>query len=71
MQGMIGPLLQMLMMSVKAFSWNVRGLNNDDSQKQVMDLIRSSNFSFCGLLETKVKKKNLLKICSKVLGNWE
>ncbi|PWA98655.1 hypothetical protein CTI12_AA001400 [Artemisia annua] len=58
-------------MNVKAFSWNVRGLNNDDSQKQVMDLIRSSNLSFCGLLETRVKKNNLLKICSKVLGSWE
>ncbi|PWA47512.1 RNA-directed DNA polymerase, eukaryota, Reverse transcriptase zinc-binding domain protein [Artemisia annua] len=54
-----------------AFAWNVRGLGNEVSQKQVIDLLREGGFSFCGLLETRVKKKNLSKICSKVLGNWD
>ncbi|GJX73580.1 reverse transcriptase domain-containing protein [Tanacetum coccineum] len=50
---------------------NGHGLNNDLSQKQVMDLLRGGNFSFCRLLETKVKKKKLMKVYSKVLGTWE
>lgn len=68
---MMGFKFQTLLMNLKAFSWNVRGLNNDPSQKQVIDLLRDGNFSFCGLLETKVKKKNLSKVCSKILGRWE
>ncbi|PWA73621.1 hypothetical protein CTI12_AA263590 [Artemisia annua] len=46
------------------------GLNNDPNQKQVTDLLSDGSYSFCGLLETKVKKKNLIKIFSKVLGRW-
>lgn len=58
-------------MNLKAFAWNVRGLNNDVNQKQFVELLRDGGFSFCGLLETKVKKKNLNKVCSKVLGSWD
>ncbi|GJR13403.1 putative RNA-directed DNA polymerase [Tanacetum coccineum] len=47
------------------------GLGNEASQKQIMDLLREGCFSFCGLLETRVKKKNLVKICSKVLRGWD
>ncbi|GKB62983.1 putative RNA-directed DNA polymerase [Tanacetum coccineum] len=36
-----------------------------------MDLLRGENFSLCGLLETKVKKRKLLRVCSKVLSGWE
>ena len=57
-------------MIFKAFSWNVRGLNNSPNQKQVIDFINEGWYSLCGLLETKVKKKNLTKRCSAVLGNW-
>ncbi|GKE36473.1 hypothetical protein Tco_1459878, partial [Tanacetum coccineum] len=28
-------------------------------------------YSFCGILETRVKKHKLNKICSKVFGNWD
>nr|GEX64048.1 hypothetical protein [Tanacetum cinerariifolium] len=28
-------------------------------------------YSFCGLLETHVKKKNLFRICNRVLGRWD
>ncbi|GKA11998.1 RNA-directed DNA polymerase, eukaryota, reverse transcriptase zinc-binding domain protein [Tanacetum coccineum] len=38
--------------------------------KQVIDLIREGGYNFCRLLETRVKKNKLSKICSKVLGNW-
>ncbi|PWA85990.1 RNA-directed DNA polymerase, eukaryota, Reverse transcriptase zinc-binding domain protein [Artemisia annua] len=53
------------------FAWNIRGLNNDLNQKQVIDMLRNGDYCFCALLETKLKKKKLSKVCSKVLGNWE
>nr|GEY84353.1 hypothetical protein [Tanacetum cinerariifolium] len=53
------------------FAWNVRGLNNTPNQDQVIQLLREDNFSLCGLLETHVKKKNLSRICNRVLGNWD
>jgi hypothetical protein len=58
-------------MNLKSFAWNVRGLGNEPSQKQVVDLIRDGGFSFCGLLETRVKKHKLSRICSKVFGRWD
>lgn len=58
-------------MNLKSFAWNVRGLGNEPSQKQVIDLIREGGFSFCGLLETRVKKNKLTRICSKVFGAWD
>ncbi|GJW24413.1 RNA-directed DNA polymerase, eukaryota, reverse transcriptase zinc-binding domain protein, partial [Tanacetum coccineum] len=38
---------------------------------QVIQLLREDAYSLCGLLETHVKKKNLNRICKRVLGNWE
>lgn len=70
-QWILGQLLNLLLMNLKAFAWNVRGLNNDLNQRQVIDLLRDGGFSFCALLETKLKKKKLSRICSKVLGRWE
>ncbi|GJW33357.1 putative RNA-directed DNA polymerase [Tanacetum coccineum] len=47
------------------------GLNNTLNQDQVIQLLREDSYSFCGLLETHVKKKNLNRICNRILGNWE
>ncbi|GJR88455.1 putative RNA-directed DNA polymerase [Tanacetum coccineum] len=47
------------------------GLNNDLNQNQAIDMIRNGGFSICALLETKLKKKKLSRICSKVLGRWD
>ncbi|GJZ25328.1 RNA-directed DNA polymerase, eukaryota, reverse transcriptase zinc-binding domain protein [Tanacetum coccineum] len=33
--------------------------------------VSNDNYGLCGLLETHVKKKNLAKICNRVLGNWD
>ncbi|GKB50778.1 putative RNA-directed DNA polymerase, eukaryota, reverse transcriptase zinc-binding domain protein [Tanacetum coccineum] len=55
----------------KAFSWNVRGFNNSQNRNQVINLLQEGNFCLCGLLETKVKKRNLVRICSTVLGPWQ
>ncbi|GKB12254.1 putative reverse transcriptase domain-containing protein, partial [Tanacetum coccineum] len=44
-------------------------LVNDSAKAH--DLLREDAYSLCGLLETHVKKKNLNRICKRVLGNWE
>lgn len=53
-------------MTFKAFSWNVRGLNNTTSKDQVMHLLNEGGYSLCGLLETHVKKRKLAKTCRHV-----
>ncbi|GJY40434.1 hypothetical protein Tco_0427704, partial [Tanacetum coccineum] len=35
------------------------------------DVYNEDNYSFCSLLETHVKKKNLSRVCNRVLGNWD
>nr|GFB59767.1 hypothetical protein [Tanacetum cinerariifolium] len=48
----------------------MRGLNNVPNQDQVIQLLHEDKYSFCGLLETHVKERNLPRICNRVLGNW-
>ncbi|GKA97932.1 RNA-directed DNA polymerase, eukaryota, reverse transcriptase zinc-binding domain protein [Tanacetum coccineum] len=63
-------VMQILFPMINLFSWNTKGLNNSTNQNQVIDLLHEGNYSICALLETKVKKKNLNRVCSNVLGNW-
>ena len=51
-------------------SWNVRGLNKRSHQKKVINLIKVNKFNFIGLLETKVKAANFVKVTKKVNKNW-
>nr|GFB63275.1 RNA-directed DNA polymerase, eukaryota, reverse transcriptase zinc-binding domain protein [Tanacetum cinerariifolium] len=62
--------VMMFPMVFKGFAWNIRGLNNVHNQDQVIQLLREDKYSFCGLLETHVKERNLPRICNLVLGNW-
>nr|GEW78997.1 hypothetical protein [Tanacetum cinerariifolium] len=55
----------------EGFAWNVRGLNSIPNQNQVIQLLWEDNYSFRGLLKTHVKKKNLSRICNRVLGRWD
>nr|GFA01220.1 hypothetical protein [Tanacetum cinerariifolium] len=55
----------------RTFAWNVRGLNNTPNQDKVIQILREDDFSLCGLLETHVKKKDLFRICNRVLRNWD
>ncbi|GKB93010.1 RNA-directed DNA polymerase, eukaryota, reverse transcriptase zinc-binding domain protein [Tanacetum coccineum] len=64
-------MLRIFPMIFKAFAWNVRGLINTPNQDQVIQLLREDTYSLYGLLETHVKKKNLSRICNRLLRNWE
>ncbi|PWA35734.1 hypothetical protein CTI12_AA607030 [Artemisia annua] len=64
---MEGIKMKLFKMTLKAFSWNVRGLNNDPNQKQVTDLLSDGSYSFCGLLETKARPRTEEEIAAKEL----
>ncbi|KAI8530640.1 hypothetical protein RHMOL_Rhmol11G0075300 [Rhododendron molle] len=46
-------------------SWNIRGLNNPLKQKEVRSLIVSQRLGLCGVFEAKVRKTNLVAICTR------
>lgn len=54
----------------KIAAWNIRGLNETNKQRVVRELIGREGLDICGILETKVASKKLVKICDKVFGNW-
>lgn len=53
-------------------SWNVRGLNRPEMHPEIRYLISSSNLSFVGLLETKVRASKLALVKQSVLpASWK
>ena len=47
-------------------AWNIRGLNWPHKQVDVSIFLHSNKVGLIGLLETKVKEKNVEKIAAKV-----
>jgi len=52
-------------------SWNIRGLNWPNKQEDVKLFLHEKNIGLVGLLETKVKEKNVEKITNKLLQGWD
>lgn len=52
-------------------AWNIRGLNKSIKQTEVIEVIKGNNLRLCAILESHVKDKKLVRVCSKVFGNWE
>src|SRR5438876_2818533 len=50
--------------------WNVRGLNRLDHRRSVRELVRDSNRSVIGLLETRVAEPNATRISTSLLPSW-
>jgi len=51
-------------------SWNIRDLNWPNKQEDVKLFLHEKNVGLVGLLETKVKEKNVEKILSKIFQGW-
>jgi hypothetical protein len=51
-------------------AWNVRGLNKTRKQLEVARFISYHNLSLVGLLETKVKRKELGTLYLRMFPNW-
>ncbi|PHT68088.1 hypothetical protein T459_27575 [Capsicum annuum] len=52
-------------------SWNVRGLNGPNKQKEVKLLCNGENVGLVGLLETKLKKSRIAQVVENLFGGWE
>ncbi|XP_075104495.1 uncharacterized protein LOC142178570 [Nicotiana tabacum] len=52
-------------------SWNVRGLNTPNKQKEVKLLCTNENICLVNLLETKVKTGNMEKVINNMFGGWK
>lgn len=55
---------------MSGFTWNVRGLNKSSKYSVISDWIRSQDFQFGYLLETRVKENKMKRIAQAILGDW-
>lgn len=55
---------------VKILSWNARGLNAPNKQKEVKLLYNSEQVGLVGLLKTKIKRNKIDMITGKMFGGW-
>ncbi|XP_060182858.1 uncharacterized protein LOC132612786 [Lycium barbarum] len=51
-------------------SWNVRGLNGPNKQKEVKLLYIEERVGLIGLLETKIKKDKIQQVANNMFGGW-
>lgn len=55
---------------MKLLFWNVRGCKKPFKQKEIKALLLKHKIDVCGLLETRVKNSNFLRISQKIFRNW-
>ncbi|XP_070015032.1 uncharacterized protein [Nicotiana sylvestris] len=56
---------------VNILSWNVRGLNTPNKQKETKLLCNDEKVGMIGLLETKIKKDRIEQIAGKLFSGWQ
>ncbi|KAK4383216.1 hypothetical protein Sango_2797800 [Sesamum angolense] len=56
--------------TIKAASWNVRGLNGVAHQRSVVQLVREFQLQFLHLVETRVRVQNAVTVQNSILQNW-
>ncbi|GJZ46414.1 RNA-directed DNA polymerase, eukaryota, reverse transcriptase zinc-binding domain protein [Tanacetum coccineum] len=57
-------------MDFKMAVWNIRGINNELKQKDVVNMLRDEKLQFCAFIETHLKTKSIEKVGNRVFGNW-
>ncbi|KAL4560438.1 hypothetical protein LXL04_032589 [Taraxacum kok-saghyz] len=50
--------------------WNVRGLCNSSTQKEVASMLNRNRVSMCALLETRMHVSWINKVCKKIKESW-
>ncbi|XP_074305114.1 uncharacterized protein LOC141640053 [Silene latifolia] len=56
---------------MKIATWNIRGFNEPLKQAEVKNFIRTNHIDLLGILETRVKIKNVKKIHNQYFNNYE
>ncbi|XP_074299600.1 uncharacterized protein LOC141630734 [Silene latifolia] len=56
---------------MKIASWNIRGGNDPLKQQEALDFLKSHRIDVFGLLETRVKEKNALKIIRTIFKDYK
>ena len=51
--------------------WNIRGLNDPMKQAEVRRFLREEKLSLCGLVETKVRDSNFLRVSRSINPSWK
>lgn len=55
---------------VKLLTWNVRGYNAPNKQKEVKFICNEEKIRLLGLLETKVKSNKIEELANKLFVGW-
>ena len=55
---------------MKIFSWNVRGLNNNDRQRSIRSWLNNFSSSVGAFLETHVREENSVQVSAGCLQGW-
>ena len=50
--------------------WNIRGMNSTSKQVEISRFIKTNKVGLFGLLETKIKGDNWIKVKNKICDNW-
>ena len=56
---------------MKWFFWNVRGMNKRYKQKEIKLLLLQNKVSMAGLIETRVKEKNMKIVLKGIVPGWK
>ncbi|GJZ51255.1 RNA-directed DNA polymerase, eukaryota, reverse transcriptase zinc-binding domain protein [Tanacetum coccineum] len=58
-------------MEFKMATWNIRGMNTSEKQKEVKKFINEEKLHLCAVIETHIKYAKIKKVDDFVYGNWE
>jgi len=64
-------ILKVTPLMAKICSWNIRGLNWPNTQEDIKLFLHEKNIGFVGLLETKVKERNIEKVAQNIFHGWK
>ena len=64
-------ILDQIMLDLNIAVWNIRSMNKQKKQKDVLNFIREEKLSICGIVETHIKPTSISKIADYAFGGWD
>ena len=59
------------MLDLNIVVWNIRSMNIQKKQKDVLNFVREEKLSVCGIVETHVKTASLSKVADYAFRGWD